>query len=112
MTKYEQALINENVLAWLEHVKNTRRYDTHDNRERLYTCKAYTYSIPILDKDGVYYGEGRVIVSYSTPVALIVSGYCFDFLRYVYGYTATSAQHISKACRKYHVTETQRYYPL
>lgn len=112
MIKSEQLLINDNVLAWEQYVQGTRHYDTSDNRDRLYSCKAYTYSIPIIDSDDVYYGSARVLVSYTTPVALLFDGYCFDFLRYAYGYTATSAQHIAKACRKYHVTEVQRYYPL
>ena len=111
MTKSEQLLINENAVAWEQYVQDTRRYDTPDNRDKLYNSKAYTYSIPIIT-DGVFYGSARVLVSYSTPVALLFDGYCFDFLRYVYGYTATSAQHIAKACHKYHVTEIQRYYPL
>ena len=112
MNKSNQLLINDNVVAWEHYVRDTRRYDTPDNRDRLYSCKAYTYSIPVIDNEGVCFGSARVLVSYSTPVALLFDGYCFDFLRYVYGYTATSAQHIAKACRKYHVTETQRYYPL
>lgn len=111
MNKSKQLLTNVNVVAWEQYVQDTRRYDTPDNRDRLYSCKAYTYSIPII-ADGVYHGSARVLVSYTTPVALLFDGYCFDFLRYVYGYTLTSAQHIAKACRKYHVTEIQRYYPL
>lgn len=111
MTKSEQLHINDNVVAWEQYVRDTQRYDTPDNRDRLYSCKAYTYRIPII-ADGVCFGSARVLVSYSTPVALLFDGYCFDFLRYAYGYTATSAQHIAKACRKYHVTEVQRYYPL
>lgn len=111
MKKSKQLLINDNVVAWEQYVQDTRHYDTPDNRDSLYSCKAYTYGIPIIS-DGVCLGSGRVLVSYATPVALLFDGFCFDFLRYVYGYTATSAQHISKACRKYHVTEIQRYYPL
>ena len=41
--------------------------------------------------------------SYDTIVAFIdkETGFCFDILRYVYGYTATSAQHIAKFKKDY-----------
>lgn len=41
--------------------------------------------------------------SYQTIVAAIdkSTGICYDWLRLVYGYTATSAQHISKFVNKY-----------
>lgn len=44
-----------------------------------------------------------VLKSYKTIVAAvsILSGNSFDFLRLVYGYTATSAQHISKFKQDY-----------
>lgn len=55
---------------------------------RLLTCKAEVYV-----KDGVYY-----LRSYNTFVAAVDTNksLCIDFLRAVYGYTATSAQHIAK----------------
>ena len=39
-----------------------------------------------------------ILRSYSTIVAAIEKkyGYCYDFLRYVNGYTSTSSQHIAK----------------
>lgn len=41
--------------------------------------------------------------SYNTIIAYVTKtgGMCYDVLRYVYGYTATSAQHFSKFCKKY-----------
>lgn len=55
---------------------------------RLRSCSATVYST------GNYY----VLRSYNTIIAAIDkrTDTCFDFLRKVYGYTATSAQHISK----------------
>ena len=55
--------------------------------------------------------KGRVYIlkSYSTIVAAIgASGRCYDFLRYVYGYTATSAQHISKFFKDYAPANAER----
>lgn len=62
-----------------------------DNGKRLYSCKAF-----VCQSGNVY-----VLKSYSTPIAMLVIGsqknaVCYDFLRTVYGYTYTSAQHISK----------------
>ena len=52
-----------------------------------------------------------ILRSYSTVVALIdkenFAG--FDFLRIVYGYTATSAQHISKFFHDYHAIIEYRF---
>lgn len=44
-----------------------------------------------------------VLCSYDTDVAAVVKGTAIgvDFLRYVYGYTATSAQHIAKFFNDY-----------
>lgn len=44
-----------------------------------------------------------ILRSYGTIVAVIEcdSGICFDVLRVVYGYTATSAQHIAKFIKDY-----------
>lgn len=44
-----------------------------------------------------------ILVSYNTVVAIVdkATGNLYDFLRYVYGYTATSAQHISKFAHDY-----------
>ena len=112
MDKSTQLLINDNVLAWERYVQSTCGYDTPDNRDPLSHCKAYTYSIPVCDANGVCFGSASVLVSYATPVALLFDGICFDFLRYVYGYTATSDQHITKACKRFGITEIQRYYPL
>lgn len=51
-----------------------------------------------------------VLRSYATNVAFIDrrSGICYDILRAVYGYTATSAQHIHKFAEDYHAIRTIR----
>lgn len=54
-----------------------------------------------------------ILQSYATMVAAIdkESGVMFDFLRYVYGYTATSAQHIAKFATDYDATSCYTYRP-
>ena len=67
---------------------------------KLRSCKAEVWAT-----DDYY-----VLRSYSTIVAIIDSdGRLFDFLRYVYGYTATSAQHISKFAHDYNATIRYTY---
>ena len=54
-------------------------------------------------------GRAYVLKSYNTLVAMIdEAGVCYDFLRYVYGYTATSAQHISKLFKDYAPANAER----
>lgn len=55
---------------------------------RLRSCSAAVYETPN------YY----CLRSYNTVVACIdkLTGACYDVLRHVYGYTATSSKHISK----------------
>lgn len=55
---------------------------------RLRYCKA-----EVFETSGYY-----ILKSYNTIIAVIEkkSGRCYDVLRYVYGYTTTSAQHIAK----------------
>ncbi len=55
---------------------------------RLYHCTAYVY----------YVGRYVILKSYQTIIAVYDGerGVLYDGLRYVYGYTATSAQHITK----------------
>lgn len=59
-----------------------------EKHSKLYTCKAEIWE----------YKGFLVLVSYGTPVALysLDDGELDDCLRIVYGYTATSAQHITK----------------
>lgn len=77
--------------------------------KRLRTCTAWVYETPR------YY----VLESYNTIVACIFkeNDTCYDFLRKVYGYTHTSAQHIAKFRHDYgqgkHGCENElRYYDI
>lgn len=71
---------------------------------RLNTCQAWTYV-------NCYF---VALISYNTEVACIDmrTGICYDYLRKVYGYTATSAQHIAKFMRKFRATKKVTYRPI
>ena len=94
MKKSEQLAINAKVLEYMQAYN-----DWVDSRnvfprwERLRSCSAE------VAKGGNWY----VLRSYNTIVAAIDvrTDTLYDFLRYVYGYTATSAQHISKFNQDY-----------
>ena len=92
MTKKEQALINEKVMAMLDKYNELKQNDLR-NGKRLRTCQAYVYETP----------NFYVLRSYNTVVAIIEkkTDTCYDFLRAVYGYTYTSARHISKFAKDY-----------
>ena len=92
MKKNEQIEINEIVNYEYETLMESINHFGSTLVGRLRTCQAevrrtygYTY-----------------LVSYKTIIACIDhNGRCYDFLRKVYGYTATSAQHISKFYNDY-----------
>ena len=55
-------------------------------------CKLYSCNAEIWGRMGIL-----VLVSYGTPIAVYTrDGSLYDCLRVVYGYTATSSQHIYK----------------
>lgn len=56
-------------------------------------CRLYSCNAEILECSGIL-----ILVSYDTPIAVFApdDGSLYDCLRIVYGYTATSSQHISK----------------
>lgn len=93
LSKKEQIESNKEVLTavdrYNEEVKGTILHDG----TRLRTCQAYVYETPSF----------YVLRSYNTVVAIIdkSSDICYDFLRGVYGYTNTSAHHISKFDKDY-----------
>ena len=75
------------------HYKNIEciLYEVFNNCERisrLYSCKAEIWE----------YKGFIALVSYKTPIAVYApdNATLYDCLRIVYGYTSTSAQHISK----------------
>lgn len=99
MTRQEQLIINDYcereiqiVSAELGKVLSVRR---------LRTCQAYVY------ETANYY----LLKSYATFVAFIRKSdcECFDILRNVYGYSATSSQHIAKFRNDYHAISTQTW---
>lgn len=102
----DQTAENEKVNAILNEQDNMP-YSIAVAREtltRLNTCQAWTYEA----------GYFAILISYGTEVACIDirTGICYDYLRKVYGYTATSAQHISKFMKKFEVTKKVTYRPI
>ena len=91
MKKAEQMAINEKVLQALEEFNKNHAIIT--NVRQLRNCSAQVY------RQGKYY----VLQSYRTVIAFIDTDTdtLYDVLRYVYGYTSTSAQHISKFSKDY-----------
>ena len=96
MSKIQQQAMNEYVL------KNFSRFKAEIQEEnkgffnewsRLRNCTAY-----VKESKNFF-----ILRSYNTIVAFIDkrTGQKFDFLRYVYGYTSTSCQHINKFFRDY-----------
>lgn len=88
MRKDCQVEINKKVEAIFEEISNLDMHERDIEWERLRTCSAYVCKLK----------RFYILKSYSTIVAVIDTedDICYDFLRKVYGYTATSAQHISK----------------
>ena len=92
MTKREnQALCNQICVEVFESAMAELTGDC--NYMRLRTCKAV-----VVETENYY-----ILQSYRTTVAVIDkrTDTLYDVLRYVYGYTATSAQHISKFEKDY-----------
>lgn len=109
MKKSEQVAINQQVLSALETLNASHYY--LDNNRKLRSCSASVADAIDCETGEVLYS---VLTSYNTVVAIIDhrTDTLYDFLRYVYGYTSTSAQHISKFARDYYAETTLRYYPV
>lgn len=89
--KEEQMRVNEIVKkAYDEYKASGFHYDYFKD---LRSCSALVYTSP------KYY----ILQSYSTIIAIIdrETDTLYDFLRMVYGYTATSAKHVSKFNKDY-----------
>ena len=87
MKKAEQKEINQKVEQFIDRIDCDT--DKHYNaRKQLRYCSATVY----------IYDDYYILVSYDTPIAAIdrKTDTLYDFLRFVYGYTSTSAQHIAK----------------
>lgn len=92
MTKREnQALCNQICVEVFENAMAELTSDC--NYKRLRSCRAV-----VIETENYY-----ILQSYRTSVAVIdkSTDTLYDVLRYVYGYTATSAQHISKFQKDY-----------
>ena len=98
MKKAFQKLINEEVLETYELFVECKDKFGMSSYGQLRSCSAWVYRT---------YGY-IVLKSYNTVVAVIdTDNYvCYDFLRYVYGYTNTSSQHISKFAKDYGAVKT------
>lgn len=103
---FDQMVENEKVNAILNERDNTpySKSTAHQTLQRLNSCQAWTYEVDYF----------AVLISYHTEVACIDmrTGICYDYLRKAYGYTATSAQHISKFMKKFEVTQKVTYRPI
>lgn len=99
MTRQEQLIIND--YCEREILKVGAELGKVLTVGRLRKCQAYVY-----ETDSYY-----LLKSYSSFVAFIrkSDGECFDILRNVYGYTATSAQHIAKFKHDYHAVSIQTW---
>lgn len=93
MVKKAQIEANKEVLEAVERYNEEVKENVLHHGKRLRTCQAYVYETPSF----------YVLRSYNTVVAIIEKSTdtCYDFLRGVYGYTNTSAQHISKFDKDY-----------
>ena len=80
---------NEDVKRYYKGIESILYY-AFKNGKRV--CRLYSCNAEILECMGVL-----VLVSYGTPIAVCTDDLSlYDCLRVVYGYTATSSQHISK----------------
>ena len=101
MKKSEQLAINARVLHFLESNPDLKKPAVPSSEwKQLRTCSA----------DFIHIGHYLVLRSYATVVAVydMQNSTLYDFLRYVYGYTATSAQHISKFSHEFCERTTTR----
>lgn len=110
MKKAVQEQINKICLTeWEKAMDALKDCHGYDHYKQLRNCNATVITTP-------YYHYLR---SYNTVVAVIdrETDTLIDMLRYVYGYTATSAQHISKfnqdyCARHWGCDVVRRYYPI
>lgn len=93
MSKKEQLALNAQVESIMGEVYECSRICTENNWKRLRSCTACVTRL------NCFY----VLKSYNTVIAIIDTrtDTCYDFLRKVYGYTSTSAQHIAKFRQDY-----------
>ena len=104
MTKAEQIRINNEVKEVYNDLIACIDHFGYKKVGRLRSCNAVVYKT-----HGYTYLE-----SYGTKIACMgdTDSITYDFLRYTHGYTATSAQHISKFCRDYYSFAKKTYRPI
>lgn len=95
----------ENLIVEKKHkefLKITENYPWYSARYQLNNCSATIY-----DTEKYY-----VLRSYATIIAVIdkETDTCYDWLRLVYGYTKTSAQHIYKFMKKYGIVTKKTWH--
>lgn len=102
MKKSAQIAINNTVISAYEKWSFDR--EPIVSVRRLNYCNAH-----ILETANYY-----VLRSYQTDIAIIDkrTNVMYDFLRYVYGFTATSAQHAAKFDRLFEPSARFNYYPV
>ena len=80
---------NEDAKRYYRGIESILYYAFNNGKKR---CKLYSCNAEIWECTGIL-----VLVSYGTPIAVYTDDWSlYDCLRVVYGYTATSSQHISK----------------
>ena len=91
--KQNQRQENEEIETMIDFFNEYFRESAYGSSKRLRSCQATVYT------SGRFY----VLQSYNTIVAFIdrETDTLYDILRYVYGYTSTSAQHINKFEKDY-----------
>ena len=109
MKKEEQRIINDSILRVWEKAKQELENSSEYTINRLRSCTAQ-----VLTTEHYHF-----LKSYNTIIAFIDKNTdtCYDVLRYVYGYTSTSGQHVAKfrhdyGYGKWGCTAELRYYPV
>ena len=104
MKKIVQLEVNNDVKEAYDDLMQCIDYHGSRKVANLRTCKAEVYET---------YGY-TYLKSYNTIVAAIghEDNICYDFLRMVHGYTASSAQHITKFMCDYYSYAKKTYYPV
>ena len=102
MKKSAQLSINNTVISAYEKWSFDR--EAIISSRRLNHCKAY-----FLETENYY-----VLRSYQTDIAIIDkrTDIMYEFLRFVYFYTSTSVEHITKFERLYEPSARFTYYPV
>lgn len=102
MNKELQRNINDWCMNALDNASHEFIEGNYNYLGRLRSCSAWVY------ETDTYY----ILRSYNTMYVAITdkrTGQCYDLLRYVYGYTSTSAQHVAKFWHDYSNSKIYRY---